>query len=61
MIHRWHHPHWKLRLLGLLQGFAELADGCVTVLSLATYSSGFEHTVARYRAKTYLQIEREKK
>lgn len=58
MIGRWHHPHWKLHMLGVLQGLAELADGCVTLLTLATCTSGFEHGVARYRAKTYFQIKK---
>lgn len=57
MIGRWHHPHWKLHMLGVLQGFAKLTDSCVTLLTLATCTGSFEHGVARYRIKTYFQIE----
>lgn len=54
MIYRWKHPDRWCHALGLLQGFAELADGCVTLLSLGFYASGFEMWIARFRAKEAL-------
>lgn len=51
MWYRWKHPSKTAHLLGWLQGFAELADGLVTLLTFATYSSGFEMAVAVKRAK----------
>lgn len=53
---RWKHPNATDHLVGLLQGFGELADGMVTVLSLAFLMSDFELSVASWRAR--LQINR---
>ncbi len=50
MIRRWKHSSVKQHLWGILQGFAEIADGVVTVSTLAFYSSGFEMRVAYKRA-----------
>lgn len=58
MIGRWHHPHWKLHMLGILQGFAKLTDSGVTLLTLATCTGSFEYRVVRYRLKTYFQNEK---
>ena len=55
MIKRWKHPNWECHALGFIQGFAELADGLVTVCSLGFYGSAFEMTVARHRAKRFHQ------
>ncbi len=49
-IRRWKHQNAYSHFLGWLQGFAELADGLVTVLSFATLSSNFEIRVSFYRA-----------
>lgn len=54
-IYRWRHTSWKQHLLGWLQGFAELLDGCVTLCSLGFLGSGFEMAVARYRAGQYFK------
>lgn len=51
---RWQHPSVETHLLGVLQGFAELADGLVTVLSLGFLMSNFEMSVAFYRGKYHL-------
>ena len=58
MIYKWKHPHWKCHVIGFVQGFAELADGLVTVCSLGFYASGFEMAVASYRAKQFHQRQR---
>jgi len=49
-IGRWKHPYWQVHMLGILQGFAEIVDGLVTILSLATLSSNFELEVAAFRS-----------
>lgn len=56
MIYRWRHATWKCHVLGVIHGFAELADGLVTVCSLGLYGSGFEMTIAKYRAKRFHQL-----
>ena len=58
MIYRWKHPTWKCHVIGFMQGFAELADGLVTLCSLGFYGSGFEMAVASYRAKQFYQRQR---
>ena len=50
-IQHWKHPTVESRLLGILQGIAEITDGLVTVCSLAFMSSNFELTVSALRAK----------
>lgn len=55
MIYRRKHPTIKCHILGILQGFAEIADGLVTICSLGFYGSGFETKVAFYRSKSYFQ------
>jgi hypothetical protein len=60
MIYRWKHPNTTAHLLGILQGFCEIADGLITICSLGFFSSGFEMCVARLRAKTYLQQQKGK-
>ena len=52
-IYRWKHPSLVCHLWGVLQGFGELGDGLVTVLTLAFFSSNLELLVARRRAKHY--------
>lgn len=52
-IGRWRHPSLTLHLLGLVQGIAEIADGCVTLCSLGFFVSDFEISVSRYRAGAY--------
>ena len=54
-IHRWKHANSKHHLLGFIQGFAEILDGCVTICSLGFYMSSFEVDVARYRALVHIQ------
>ena len=54
MIQRWRHPTLTAHLLGILQGFAELADGLVTLGSLGFLCSSFELQVARHRARENL-------
>jgi hypothetical protein len=58
MIYRWKHPTLKCHAIGFIQGFAELADGLVTVCSLGFYGSGFEMLIARYRAKQFHQLQK---
>lgn len=58
MIYRWKHPNLACHALGFIQGFAELADGLVTVCSLGFYGSGFEMAAARYRAKRFHQLQK---
>lgn len=53
-IQRWKHPTVKYHALGILQGFAEIADGLITICSLGFYASNFEMSVAAYRAKSHL-------
>lgn len=55
MIRRWKHPNKTLHLLGFIQGFGELLDGVVTILSLGFLMSNFELRVSRYRAKISIQ------
>lgn len=54
-IHRWKHTNHRQHLLGFLQGFAEILDGCVTIFSLGFYMSSFEMDIARYRALAHIQ------
>lgn len=54
-IYRWKHQNLKQHLLGFLQGFAEIADGLVTLLSLGFYASNFEMTLSRYRCYSSIQ------
>lgn len=56
---RWHHPDLVTHLLGILQGVAEVLDGCVTLLSLGFYMSNFEMKVSFHRA--YYDIKRRKR
>lgn len=46
MIKRWRHPDLTSHLYGILQGFAEIADGIVTLLSLGLFMSSFEMQVS---------------
>ena len=55
IIYRWKHSSIKMHAIGILQGFAEIEDGIVTVISFATLASGFEMAVARKRAFVHLQ------
>lgn len=50
MFSRWKHPCWQTHVLGIVQGFAEILDGAVTVVSLGFFMSQFELSVATYRA-----------
>lgn len=59
MIYRWRHPTPKGHAYGLLQGFAEIADGVVTLLSLGFYASSFEMAVSRARAKAFFRARKE--
>ncbi len=59
-IHRWKHPSWQEHLLGILQGFAEIADGCVTIVSLGFYLSNFELSVSYWRAGYAIQRAKKK-
>ena len=52
---RWKHPDAKSHLMGILQGFAEILDGVVTVGSLGFYASGFEMQVARMRTEGFFK------
>ena len=52
---RWKHQTFYLHFLGWLQGFAEIVDGIVTVVSLGFLTSSFEITLSGYRAKVYFQ------
>lgn len=51
MIRRWKHTNKTQHFLGFCQGFAEIADVIVTLLSLGFYISSFELSVSRFRAK----------
>ena len=51
---RWGHANFEQHLLGIVQGFGELLDGLVTVLSLGFLCSNFEGTVSWFRAKRYI-------
>jgi hypothetical protein len=53
MIYRWRHPTRASHLLGIAQGFAELADGLITLCTLGFFASCFEMRVASYRSKQY--------
>lgn len=55
MIYRWKHPSTKTHLWGILQGFAELLDGCVTICSLGFFASRFEITIASKRVNSHLK------
>jgi hypothetical protein len=55
-IYRWKHLNWQMHLLGILQGFAELADGIVTVGSLGFFGSRFELDASCYRARKSFDI-----
>lgn len=54
-IQRWKHSSKKQHLLGFIQGFAQILDGCVIVLSLGFYMSSFEMTIACYRARAHIE------
>lgn len=54
IIQRWKHPTIKCHALGILQGFAEITDGLITICSLGFYASNFEMSIAAYRTKTHL-------
>lgn len=54
-VERWKHPDWKSHLLGILQGWAEIADGLVTLLSFGFLMSNFEMQVASFRTKIYFE------
>ncbi len=49
----WKHQSLKLRLWGVLCGFAGIADGLVTVFSAASLASNFEIRAASHRAKLF--------
>lgn len=51
IIARWKHPTTKSHLLGVLQGFALVVDGLLTVLTLGSCTSFFGLRVAIYRTK----------
>lgn len=51
MIHRWKHLNKTQHIIGICQGFAEIADGLVTLCSLGFYMSSFELSVSRFRAR----------
>jgi len=55
MIYRWKHPSWQSHMWGIVQGFAEIADGLVILCTLGFFASGFEMKVASQRAKKYFQ------
>lgn len=55
IIYRWKHPSVSAHLLGILQGFGEIADGLVTLCSLGSFASGFEMRVARLRAGQHIK------
>jgi len=59
-ISRWKHPTLKSHLLGVVQGFADLTDGIVTVCSLGFLCSDFEMRVACFRARTLVQALKQK-
>lgn len=54
-IQKWKHPTIKCHIFGVLQGFAEIADGLVTICSLGFYASDFEMSVTVYRTKSYFK------
>lgn len=60
-IYRWKHPTIKAHLWGIIQGFAELADACVTLGSLGFFGSGFEMEVARRRAFSMINSRKNQK
>jgi len=51
IISRWKHPTLKSHLLGMLQGFALVVDGLITLLTLGSCTSFFGLRVAIYRTK----------
>lgn len=55
VIYRWKHSCAKQHILGILQGFAEIADGIVMLATLGFYASNFEGIVARKRAGEYIK------
>jgi hypothetical protein len=58
---RWLHPDKIAHLMGVVQGFAEILDGIVTVSTLGFYASGFEMWVARERTKGFFKRSKAKK
>ena len=59
MIRRWKHPDRTAHFHGWLQGFCELADGLVTVLSLGFLASGFEMEASRRRLVAWMRRKKE--
>ena len=57
-IHRWKHPSIRCHLWGLVQGVAEIVDGCVSLLSLGLLLSNFEMQVAYYRGFSHHLLKR---
>lgn len=55
-IYRWPHAHWQLRLLGVVQGFADMLDGLIVVGTLGFFAGGFGIQTAVYRAKHYYTL-----
>lgn len=55
IIYRWKHPSIKQHLWGILQGFAEIMDGVVTLSTLGFFASGFERKVAWKRAGEHIK------
>lgn len=51
IICRWKHPTTKSHLLGVLQGFALVVDGLLTILTLGMCTSFFGLRVAIYRTR----------
>lgn len=58
---RWGHSNFEQHLLGILQGFGELLDGVVTVVSLGFFCSNFEGVVSWFRAKRYIAFLKKKR
>ena len=48
-VYRWEHPNVEEHILCWLQGFAELADGLVTLLSFGFLLSDFELRYCAWR------------
>jgi hypothetical protein len=58
---RWKHQNMKMHIMGWVQGFMELLDGIVTVISFGTLASNFERNWSSYRAKSHInQIKKER-
>lgn len=51
-----HRGRLDVHLLYILQGFAEILDGIVTIGSLGFFASRFEMDVACFRAKYALRL-----